>query len=263
MNQDGTAALGEMVADTPGRTDWTDRLIHGALVGAAAHPPWLARSYACFREQVLHPAYPCFFGTQAEHRGEMFYTIVPANKPRALVQSLATFVRLGEEPRYLRFNLAAFYEPVDLPANHAALTAWFWRELRMLHDADDAHDRDGPFLQPDHPEWEFCYRGCQMFVVVGSPTYQKRRSRRLGPGIVLLFQPRAVFIDTMTNKQISAGVRDHIRRRLSAWDGMATHPDLGFYGSEANREWKQYCLPDDEAPVTGQCPFLTRMAVRS
>jgi hypothetical protein len=33
-----------------------------------------------------------------------------------------------------------------------------------------------------------------------------------------------------------------------------------MYGDAENREWKQYFLPDDNDPVRGACPFLSRRA---
>ena len=42
---------------------------------------------------------------------------------------------------------------------------------------------------------------------------------------------------------------------MLAYDGMPVHPDIGFYGDAANREWKQYALPDDNEPERGTCPF--------
>ncbi len=97
-----------------------------------------------------------------------------------------------------------------------------------------------------------------MFVVGASPTYQRRRSRNLGPGMVLVFQPRSLFIDPATSQPIAASVRQRIHKRMLAYDGMTVHPDIGFYGNLGNREWKQYALPDDNEPETGTCPFHTR-----
>ena len=38
---------------------------------------------------------------------------------------------------------------------------------------------------------------------------------------------------------------------------MAVHPDIGFYGNDTNREWKQYALPDDNEPEAGVRLFHT------
>ena len=71
-----------------------------------------------------------------------------------------------------------------------------------------------------------------------------------------------MFVDIATAEPISPAVRDRIRRRAAAWDGLPPHPDLGFYGDPGNLEWKQYCLPDDNMPATGTCPFLADMRKR-
>jgi FPC/CPF motif-containing protein YcgG len=121
------------------------------------------------------------------------------------------------------------------------------------HDPDPAIDRT-----PDHPLWEFSFERSEMFVVGASPTYRRRSSRNLGPGIVFVFQPRSLFIDPTTSQPIAATIRQRIHQRMQIYDGMPVHPDIGFYGDAANREWKQYALPDDNQPASGTCPFHTR-----
>ena len=91
--------------------------------------------------------------------------------------------------------------------------------------------------------WEFSFQRCEMFVVGASPTYCHRRSRNLGPGIVLIFQPRPLFIDPATSLPIAAPVRHRIHQRMLAYDGMPVHPDIGFYGNPINREWKTVRTP--------------------
>jgi hypothetical protein len=76
--------------------------------------------------------------------------------------------------------------------------------------------------------------------------------------MVMLFQPRSVFVDAVTKRAIGTQARAEVRRRLLAWDGIPHHPDLGVYGDPENREWKQYFLPDDQEPVKGECPFMAR-----
>ncbi len=110
-------------------------------------------------------------------------------------------------------------------------------------------------VEPSDPAWEFSFAGVQMFVVGCGPTYQRRQSRNLGKGIVMLFQPRSVFVDAVTDREISLEARQQVRRRLLAWDDMMAHPDLGIYGDPDNLEWKQYFLSDDTTPEAGVCPF--------
>jgi FPC/CPF motif-containing protein YcgG len=78
--------------------------------------------------------------------------------------------------------------------------------------------------------------------------------------MVLLFQPRSVFVDTITNKVIGREARNQVRKRLETWDDIPAHPDLGFYGDPGNLEWKQYFLDDANAPIEERCPFLKRRA---
>jgi uncharacterized protein len=151
--------------------------------------------------------------------------------------------------------MVAFFEPDPSLTNHTSFVTRFWQALQFLHE----HDRDpSTDRSPDHPLWEFSFEGCEMFVVGASPTYQRRLSRNLGPGMVLVFQPRSLFLDPETSQPIAGAVRQRIHKRMLAYDGMSVHPDIGFYGDSANREWKQYALPDDNEPESGTCPFHTR-----
>ncbi len=204
-------------------------------------------------------AYPCFFGVQAERRGEMFYAFLPKGEEGALPAIMATFAQLSVLPAYEKNNIAVFFEPDPAPLTHEQYHDWFWRMLQSLHDAD-THPNAGHQVDPADPAWEFCYQGVEMFVVCGCPSFAQRHSRNLGPGMVLLFQPRSVFIDKITNKVIGRRAREEVRKRLRKWDELGAHPDLGFYGDPGNLEWKQYFLPDNNIPHAGQCPFHSRGA---
>jgi len=255
----GNSAIAQ--ADRFEVSDWKSRIIAGRATGAAVSAPaWLDASYATLREQVLDPAYPCFFGTMAERRGEMFYSFVNGrdlHDLRNLPATMQTFAELAVQPEYRRNNIAVFFEPAPEPLAHEAYRMLFWRILQQLHDVDPDPAADD---QPDPMEeaWEFSYAGVQMFVVCACPSFRARHSRNLGPGMVLLFQPRSVFVDTITNKVIGREARNQVRKRLETWDEIPAHPDLGFYGDPGNLEWKQYFLDDANAPVDDRCPFLKR-----
>jgi FPC/CPF motif-containing protein YcgG len=252
----GNSAIAQ--ADRFEVSDWKSRIIAGRATGAAVSAPaWLDASYATLREQVLDPAYPCFFGTMAERRGEMFYSFVDGRDLRDLPATMQTFAELALQPEYRRNNIAVFFEPDPEPLAHEAYQALFWRILQRLHDVDPDPAAD---QQPDPMDeaWEFSYAGVQMFVVCACPSFRARHSRNLGPGMVLLFQPRSVFVDTITNKVIGREARNQVRKRLETWDEIPAHPDLGFYGDPGNLEWKQYFLDDANAPIDDRCPFLKR-----
>lgn len=94
-----------------------------------------------------------------------------------------------------------------------------------------------------------------MLVFASTPAYRRRGSRNMGNSLVLLFQPRRVFDGIEGGTPAGTRAREIIRARMEAWDGMEAHPDMGSYGDPSSHEWKQYFLPDDNAPVTGRCPF--------
>ncbi|SHH81364.1 YqcI/YcgG family protein [Pollutimonas bauzanensis] len=260
MQLDGPNSAGAP-SSSPDAIDWRRRIIVGGVVGPETIPEWLTQSYGILRRNVMDSAYPCFFGTQAERKGEMFYSYVRGKDISDLPETMSTFAALSVQPAYQKNNIAIFFEPDPVPLTHQDYHAHFWQALQYLHD----HDVDSAVLfQPDPSDgaWEFTYASVQMFVVCACPSFRARHSRNLGPGMVLLFQPRSVFIDKVTNRVIGAQARNEVRRRLKEWDDIPAHPDLGFYGEPGNLEWKQYFLPDDNTPNVDKCPFLARRADR-
>jgi FPC/CPF motif-containing protein YcgG len=242
-----------MIAVIP--QNWTGRVLDQGRLGIPVNDRWKLEAYEQYKARLRAPEYPCFFGQGGEARGEMLYTFVAKSGLNEFVTNMQQFVSLIDAPPHERSSLVAFFEPDPSIADHPSFVARFWQILQFLHE----HDRD-PVTDrtPDHPLWEFAFERCEMFVVGASPTYQRRRSRNLGPGAVLVFQPRSLFLDPATSQPIAASVRQRIHRRTLAYDGIAIHPDIGFYGSMGNREWKQYALPDDNQPESGACPFHTR-----
>jgi FPC/CPF motif-containing protein YcgG len=187
----------------------------------------------------------------------MFYSLVPGKDIALLPVTMSKFAELAKQPEYSKNNIAIFFEPDPSPLPHQAYHDLFWQTLQFLHDRDPDPTAD---QQPDPGDamWEFSFAGVQMFVVCGCPSFGARHSRNLGPGMVLLFQPRSVFVDRVTNKVISARARQEVRKRLQKWDAIPAHPDLGTYGDTENREWKQYFLPDENVAAQGSCPFSNR-----
>lgn len=240
-------------------TPWTARLIRDDGLVATPPPAWLPPFYDLFHAKVTDPAYPCFFGTLAERKGEMFYAWVDrADDLSGVPAAMATFLRLAAERPEEKNNFALFFPPDPEPLPHAGYRDRFWRVLQHLHDHDPAPTFETLETEPDDAAWEFGFGGEQMFAVGCAPSYKARDSRNLGPGMVILFQPRSVFIDTITKREIGAEARAVVRKRLLAWDGQPVHPDLGVYGDTDNREWKQYFLADGNDPEAGRCPFLVR-----
>ena len=236
---------------------WTSRVLDRDVLGVPPREHWKLKAYQQYKTKLGASDYPCFFGQTAELRGEMMYSFVAQDAMIDMADAMQRFVRLLAMPEYARCSLVTFFEPDKGLTTHEAFVRRFWRILQFLHE----HDPEPATKHlPDHPLWEFSFAGCEMFAVGTSPTYKKRRSRNLGSGMVIIFQPRILFIDPATAAPIAAEVRQRIHKRMLAYDGMAVHPDIGFYGRPENREWKQYALPDDNSPESGVCPFHVRSA---
>lgn len=235
--------------------DWTSRVLDQGKLGTVPEESWKLDAYERYKDRLRAPDYPCFFGQSAEARGEMLYSFIADGSLNEMVANMQRFVSLTGTALYERSSLITFFEPDPSITDHSAFVARFWQVLQFLHE----HDRDPAMDRtPDDPLWEFSFERCEMFVVGASPTYRRRRSRNLGPGIALIFQPRSLFIDPATSEPIAAAVRQRIHKRMLAYDGMSLHPDIGFYGDVTNSEWKQYALPDDNQPESGTCPFIMR-----
>src|SRR5882757_1144216 len=95
--------------------NFKERIISGASVGVADVPDWLAGSYETFRCHVTDDAYPCFFGTQAERRGEMFYAYVSKRDIAHVPAAMATFLQLSSKREHEKNNFAVFFEPSTTP----------------------------------------------------------------------------------------------------------------------------------------------------
>ncbi|MFM0176659.1 YqcI/YcgG family protein [Paraburkholderia sediminicola] len=211
------------------------------------------KSYVVYRYRLMDEDYPCFFGQAGERKEEVFYAFVDHGDDVSLAEIMRDFTTFVSNASYAKYSLIVFLEPDPGLLVHQDFVDRFWGLLGTLTALDQ---KDSVHGDPNAVSWEFSFEGCEMFVVGASPTYQNRRSRNLGPGIVLLFQPRQLFVEPTTGKPISASARREVHKRMLTYNRMPVHPDIGFYGDEANREWKQYVLPDDNTPVSSTCLYL-------
>ena len=234
----------------------SERILMYDNIGSSVHAPdWLIQAHAILCQSLLDRAYPCYLGTVAEKQGELLVTYIEGDKREHLPQTLLTFLRISAAHPGQRYVLALFYKPEIEPRNLEYYKTGFWDLLQFLHDNDPSPWPEGIPSDPRDPYWEFVFDGTPMFIFEATPAYQLRRSRNLGSGMVVLFQPRQVFDDIEGENPAGIKTRKLIRERLSVWDQMEAHPNLGSYGDPSNQEWKQYFLPDDNTPVTEQCPL--------
>ena len=236
-------------------SDWRRRIIIGSSVGDDRPPAWLADTYATFQKNLLDGGYPCYFGSQAERNGALYYSYISGAQIDHLPTTLQTFLRACANISRDKNNLVVFFEPDTSPATHSQHRAAFWDTLQYLRDHDPTPSSASYRSDPSDPLWEFPFAGSLFFVVGTSPSYRSHRSRNLGPCMTMVFQPRGVFQDSRTGNEIGAEVRDTIRNRVEVFDGIRAHPDLNTYGHPGNLEWTQYFISDDNSRETGRCPL--------
>src|SRR5262245_24288633 len=107
--------------------DWTRRIITGEQLGVAQPPQWLEQAYQRFARDVLHPEFPCFFGTNAERRGELYYSYASVDDLSPLPATLLTFIRESRRHEREKNNFAIFFEPTERFADHDEFRSFCWR----------------------------------------------------------------------------------------------------------------------------------------
>ncbi len=237
------------------------RLLDGAAIrDGEAVPAWVRDAYEAYRDVLLDPAYPCYFGTRAEARDRMRFCHLPAGDPGGLPDALRSFVAHSRAHPRQRGVLVAFFEPDGRTRTLAEDEQRFWELLDWLHERDEEPWPADVPTDPDDPAWEFCFAGDPMFAFPCSPAYRLRRSRRTGPYYMVCFQPRRVFYGVEHGSAAGRRARERIWARVRAWDAVEPHPALEHmaYGDRDMREWQQYVLPDDNAALRARCPLQPR-----
>jgi len=217
-------------------------------------PKWFAGSLRTLRDNLRQREYPCHFGRQAFQRGQLFTTYATMDDLHPLAHALAFFLDNTPRSRGGRHLLCAFIRSA-VGSTHLDHDRRFWRVLQYLHDHDPKPWPAAFPTSPQDPAWEFCFNSEAMFVFGSAPTHVLRASRNLGEHLVMLFQPRSVFLDIAGGTPAGIVARSSIRDRLHAWDLAAPHPSMGDYGDPSNLEWRQYFIPDDDSDLHPVCPL--------
>jgi FPC/CPF motif-containing protein YcgG/quercetin dioxygenase-like cupin family protein len=234
---------------------------HSRLYHPADDPDgsWQSLAATLFRERMLDRAqpFPCVFGVDAVRKGSLRFSFIPLGSLRTttLAQSLVEFLQVAEELGN-RTSLVCFFEPDPGMTTVADYERHFWELLRGLSDSDEAEWPEGVDEDPESPTWEFSFAGMPLFVVANTPAHRKRRSRYF-EYFAVTFQPRFVFDGLAPDSPQGRNARRIIRRRLAEYDAVPQTPHLGNFGDADNREWLQYYLDDNNAPVpaSAKCPI--------
>jgi len=237
-------------------------------VESGAAPDWVAAHWRSFRGALLGEhdgtSFPCFFGAESVENGDPLYTAVASMTDKDalldLGRTLLAYLDVWQEHSD-RASLVTFVRPPERELSEAGYHERLWNALQFLHVHDpDPWPEDIP-TDPDDPYWEFCFGGEPMFPTCRAPFYETRRSRYCPVGLEITFQPRALFEKLNVTGDTEAGQRARgvIRGRLSEYDDACPHADLGDWGVEGDREWRQYLLSSDPAAAPDDPPItITR-----
>ncbi|MBE3571299.1 MAG: YqcI/YcgG family protein [Bacillales bacterium] len=212
-------------------------------------PEWLKNEYSYWEKVVSDSNFPCHFGTASERKGDLRYFYIENHDLSPLPDVLRKFLTLSRENEHNKLALVVFVQPETPEQSFDYYEEYFWNILKYLNRHDKKEWPSNIPTNPDDPLWEFCFDGEPIFVSVNMPAYKNRITRNTGKSLILIFQPRRIFAD-ITSKAVNL-----IRSKVESIENLPSHPDLGKYGDENSREWKQYIITDDNNPRIGVCPF--------
>lgn len=240
--------------------DPADQILSSCTLGE--YPSW-GKPYVKDLMRALlssEEPFPCTFATVAAKKDALRFGFIEslhdADTWRPLVGILSDYLNIYQEISRVT-SLVVFFPPGDEALTMANYYQRFWGILQFLHD-NDTHAWPASIpCQIDDGWWEFSFGGVPIFVVCSTPAHDRRKSRS-SPAFLITFQPRWVFEGLEVNTTRGTTARRVIRERLRAYDEVEPSPELGAYGDAANREWRQYFLPDDNQASLPQCPFQHR-----
>lgn len=194
--------------------------------------------------------FPCGYGVNGFNKSELRFAFCDPLSGENLAQALGQYLpdarTFGKHT-----SLVVFSRPGPV-LEIESYRQMFWNILRETSELDPEPWPDHVPDQIDHADWEWCFRGEQIFVVCNTPAHVNRQSRR-SSSLTLTFQPRWVFEGLLDTHEMAYRATRGVRKRLDKYDVVATSPDLGLYGDPDNREYAQYFLDDVNGPR--KCPF--------
>ncbi|WP_370681978.1 YqcI/YcgG family protein [Comamonas sp. GB3 AK4-5] len=218
--------------------------------------PWAIDEFDIFHKKVTHSSFPCYFGTVGVKKDEMRYGVINRDALHELPAKLNEFMQFAREHADVRHAYITFFEPEKEEHDFDHYQKRFWEIVNYLHQHDPLPWPAHVTEDTENPNWEFCFSGDDIFLFCGFPAYKQRNSRRFGKSMMILFQPKRVFIGIEGATPGGIQARKIIRPKLQAYDGdMEMHPDFNVIDETLAFRWKQYCASDDNSPATGRCPF--------
>lgn len=230
-------------------------------------PAWHRSVLSDLAERLTPPSdFPCTFSQNAFRRELVRFSFVETDDQagraamRADLSDYVALSRLWDGQVNTAHPLIMAFSPAAAPfADLSAYHGFGWRMVQDWHDHDPAPWPDNVSDVPDNPFWSMSFRGMQLFVNMSAPAHVKRKSRNLGQHFILVINPRERFDVVAGDTPEGIRVRNVIRDRVRAYDGMPHAPVLGKF-LKGELEWPQYALPDDNETAPAACPFRQRPA---
>ncbi len=199
---------------------------------------------------VLHPEYPCLGARSVFNRDRASVVVLDelgtTASADALVQALATFARDTDIEAGFASLVAVFRSTNTM--DEQEFERLLWRQLELVHDADDSPWDPRVANDPDDPHFAFSVGGTAYFVVGLHPAAS--RIARRTPLPTLVFNLHEQF-EQLRGSERFARMRDTIRRRDLALQG-SLNPMVEDHGRSS--EARQYAgreVPSDwEPPVS-------------
>jgi uncharacterized protein len=231
---------------------------------------WQYEALSDFNARVEDDTFPCLFSKKAFKRGSLLYLFCRKRQGNKFIDLLlglleyTQFVRETPLSERLFSPLIVFLSD-ELRGDGESQHDMGWSALNWLHRYDPMPWPKGVPIDPQEPEWCFCFNGVQLFVNMSSGDHKQLRSRNLGRQLKFVINPRENF-DSVASAHTKSGrlVRQRIRSRISTYNNGFVPQELGFYGEKDNLEWTQYQLSEEGLPRPDICPFrTTRQSIRA
>jgi len=222
---------------------------------------WYYRALADFSERLNDDGFPCLFARKAWKAGSIRFLFCDHKKKRnyqdfhAGLVEYTTFVQHTSLNDRLFAPLVVFFDNQftrGMPQQHPVA----WDALNWIHIRDLAPWPENIPLDPDDPEWCFCFNGVPLFINISTADHKILHSRNLGHNLTLVINPRENF-DSVASVYTRSGrlIREQIRSRIAVYNDGVVPIELGFYGKADNLEWKQYQLDEYDLEKPLRCPF--------
>jgi FPC/CPF motif-containing protein YcgG len=230
-----------------------------------AGPAWHKQVAGDLAARLTPPsAFPCTFSQNAFRRGLVDFIFVESldDAGRAqlrgdMLDYIAAARAWDGQVNTARPLVVAFSREAARADSVEGYHRIGWEVLQDWHDNDPSPWPEGVARDPAAPYWSMCFGGLQLFVNFSSPAHRQRKSRNLGAHFLFIINPRERFDVVAGDGPDGNRVRQVIRERAEAYDGIPHAPELGMY-QKGELEWWQYGVSDDNSPRTDGCPLKMR-----